>query len=199
MIKTVSKFSDSAESLKRVEMEGQYPFYKTCLFQYISMQFFRNIFRNCMFFFETSIFIQWVMWWSTVISVYVYPARVLTTKTVDGEPGPDHCVQDAEGGEGHVELSRRFWGRTVRKAYTVDGSEIPRLTTWDGWKPINNGIYYHHWWWQLKYSLFSPRTLGMISNLTNNFQRVGSTTNYSYMFGFVWLVNLGKCFFFEAP
>ena len=128
------------------------------------------------------------MWWSTVISVYVYPARVLTTKTVDGEPGPDHCVQDAEGGEGHVELSRRFWGRTVRKAYTVDGSEIPRLTTWDGWKPINNGIYYHHWWWQLKYSLFSPRTLGMISNLTNNFQRVGSTTNYSYMFGFVWLV-----------
>ena len=33
-------------------------------------------------------------------------------------------------------------------------------------------------WWQLKYFLFPPRTLQMISNLTSIvFRRVGSTTN----------------------
>ena len=53
-----------------------------------------------------------------VISVLLYPALPSLPTTVDGIGR--ESAQDAEGGGGR------------RKAYTVDGSEIPRPTTWDG-------------------------------------------------------------------
>ena len=52
MIKTVSKFSDSAESLKRVEMEGQYPFYKNMSFSIYFMAIFFETSLETAFFFR---------------------------------------------------------------------------------------------------------------------------------------------------
>ena len=50
-----------------------------------------------------------------------------------------------------------------------------------GWNTILESSLSRCWfisgWWQLTYFLFSPRTLGKISNLTHIFQMGGSTTN----------------------
>lgn len=52
MIKTVSKFSDSAESLKLIEMEGQYPFYKNMSFSIYFMAIFFETSLETAFFFR---------------------------------------------------------------------------------------------------------------------------------------------------